>query len=283
MSTVGVVGAGVMGAGVSQALAQAGHRVVLVDIVEAALDRARADVRNGVRMSALLDRSGPRHDPDDVLGLIDTATDYGALSTADFVIENTTEKLDVKAEVYPQLDAVCRPDVVFAANTSAVLIAKLAAMTGRPDRVLGMHLMNPVPLKRSVEVIRGASTSDETVERALDLLATMGKEGIVVRDAPGFVTNRILMLTVNEAARVLGEGTAPAADIDLIFRSCFEHKMGPLETADLIGLDTIVNTLEVLHEELGDPKYLPCPALAERVAAGDLGRKTGRGFHDYGR
>jgi 3-hydroxybutyryl-CoA dehydrogenase len=279
MTVVGVVGAGVMGAGAAQALSQAGHEVVLVDVAEDALERALAEVRKGVRMSALL--GGGRYDADEVLGRIRATTDYEALGAAGFVIENTTERLDVKREVYPRLDAVCGDEVVFAANTSAVLVAEIASWTQRPDRVLGMHLMNPVPLKKAVEVIRGPQTSEATLATALALLETMGKEGIVVNDAPGFVTNRVLMLEINEAAQVLSEGTASAADIDRIFRSCFEHRMGPLETGDLIGLDTIVDTLRVLEEQLGDPKYQPCDLLAGLVRDGHLGRKTGRGFHDY--
>lgn len=281
MSVVGVVGAGVMGAGAAQALSQAGHEVVLVDVAGAALERALADVRSGVRMSALL--GGGRHDAGEVIGRIDATTDYGRLARARFVIENTTERLDVKREVYPRLDEVCDDDVVFAANTSAVRVEEIAGWTSRPDRVVGMHLMNPVPLKRAVEVIRGPRTSEQTLATALALLESMGKEGIVVNDAPGFVTNRVLMLEINEAARVLAEGTASAADIDRIFRSCFEHKMGPLETGDLIGLDTIVDTLHVLEEQLGDDKYRPCELLAGLVRDGHLGRKTGRGFHDYAR
>ena len=279
MTVVGVVGAGVMGAGAAQALSQAGHEVVLVDVAEDALERALAEVRKGVRMSALL--GGGRYDADEVVGRIRATTDYDDLGNAGFVIENTTERLDVKREVYPRLDAVCPPEVVFAANTSAVRVAEIAGWTQRPDRVVGMHLMNPVPLKKAVEVIRGPQTSEATLATALALLETMGKEGIVVNDAPGFVTNRVLMLEINEAAQVLSEGTASAADIDRIFRACFEHKMGPLETGDLIGLDTIVDTLHVLHEQLGDPKYQPCELLAGLVRDGHHGRKTGRGFHEY--
>jgi 3-hydroxybutyryl-CoA dehydrogenase len=277
--TIGVVGAGVIGTGVAQSLAQAGHEVVLVDTSQDALDRVAEGVKKGVAMAALMSRE--RVSSDEVLQRIQGTTDYAALSAASFVVENATEDEGVKAGIYPLLDETCRPDVAFAANTSAVPIAKLAALTSRPDRVLGMHFMNPVPLMQTVEVIRGRATSDATIDAALDLLATMGKEGIVVRDSPGFVSNRVLMLTVNEAIAVLQDEIAPAEDIDRIFKKCFGHKMGPLETADLIGLDTILNTLEVLVTETGDGKFTPTRLLVEKVAAGDIGRKSGRGFYEY--
>lgn len=278
---VGVVGAGVMGTGVAQSLAEAGHRVVVVDVSDDALERVVPEVRKGLSMSALLGKK-PARPVDEIVASIETTTDYEALGDAGYVIENTTERVEVKAEVYPRLDSICPPGAVFAVNTSAIQIARLAALTGRADRVVGMHLMNPVPLKPVVEVIRSPLTSDETIGTTLDLLRTMGKEGIVVNDSPGFVSNRVLMLTVNEAIAVLGDGVAPAEDIDRIFKTCFGHKMGPLETADLIGLDTILNSLVVLRDSFGDAKYEPHPLLVEKVEAGDHGRKTGRGFFDYG-
>jgi 3-hydroxybutyryl-CoA dehydrogenase len=277
---VGVVGAGVIGTGVAQSLSQAGHRVVLVDVSESALAHAAEEIRKGVAMAALLTRE--RYDAAEVLARIERTTDYAALSSVSFVIENTTESEEVKAAVYGRLEAACRADAIFAANTSAVPIARLASYTSRPERVLGMHFMNPVPLKSTVEVIRGPATAVETIDTALSLLASMKKEGIVVNDGPGFVSNRVLMLTVNEAAAVVQDGVAPAADVDRIFKTCFGHKMGPLETADLIGLDTIANTLVVLRDELDDAKFEPTALLKEKVAAGELGRKSGRGFYDYG-
>jgi 3-hydroxybutyryl-CoA dehydrogenase len=279
---IGVVGAGVMGTGIAQSLAEAGHRVVVVDVSDEALGRLPDEVRKGVSMTALLRGRAGARPAEDVLALIETTTDYGRLSDAEFVIENATEKVEVKAEIYPRLDATCGPEAVFAVNTSAIPIARLAALTNRPDRVVGMHLMNPVPLKPVVEVIRSTETSDATIQRTLDLLASMGKEGIVVNDSPGFVSNRVLMLTVNEAIAVVADGVAPAADVDRIFKTCFGHKMGPLETADLIGLDTILNSLVVLRDSFGDVKYEPHPLLVKKVADGDHGRKSGRGFHDYG-
>lgn len=279
-SVVGVVGAGVIGTGVAQSLAQAGHSVVLVDNSPDALDGAVDAITRGVAMAALL--TGRKSNTDDVLASITRTTDYEALASATFVVENATEDEAIKFEIYPRLDAVCAPETVLAANTSAVPIAKLAALTSRPDRVLGLHFMNPVPLKATVEVIRAPATSDATLKTALELLGSMGKEGIVVGDSPGFVSNRVLMLMVNEAIEVLQDGVASAEEIDAIFKSCLGHKMGPLETADLIGLDTILNTLEVLVDELASAKFTPARLLVEKVAAGELGRKTGRGFHVYG-
>ncbi len=280
-TTVGVVGAGVMGTGIAQSLAEAGHHVVVVDVSEEPLARVATEVRKGLSMSALLGKR-PSRPADEIVASIETTTDYGRLSDAGYVIENTTEKVEVKEEVYPRLETVCAPETIFAVNTSAIQIARLAELTRRPDRVVGMHLMNPVPLKPTVEVIRSVHTSEETIESTLALLRTMGKEGIVVNDSPGFVSNRVLMLTVNEAIAVLADGVAPAEDIDRIFKTCFGHKMGPLETADLIGLDTILNSLVVLRDSFGDAKYEPHPLLVKKVDAGDLGRKTGRGFHEYG-
>lgn len=278
---VGVVGAGVMGTGIAQSLAEAGRRVVLVDVSDDALEKVAPEIRKGLTMAAML-RGKPSRSAEEVLALVETTTDYERLGGAGFVIENTTEDVGVKSAVYPRLDEVCPPDAVFAVNTSAILISRMAALTKRPDKVIGMHLMNPVPLKPTVEVIRSAQTSDETIATTLELLRSIGKEGIVVNDSPGFVSNRVLMLTVNEAIAVLADGVAPAADIDRIFKTCFGHKMGPLETADLIGLDTILNSLVVLRDSFGDAKYEPHPLLAEKVEAGDHGRKSGRGFYDYG-
>lgn len=276
---VGVVGAGVIGTGVAQSLAQAGHSVVLVDSSQEALDQVEDGIDRGVAMAALL--TGTRVDADELLTRVTSSTDLGALKDVAFVIENATEDRSVKAGIYPVLDEVCLDDAVFAANTSAVPIDKLASLTRRPDRVLGMHFMNPVPVKPTVEVVRGPRTSDATLATVIELLATMDKEAIVVNDSPGFVSNRILMLMVNEAIAVLEGGVAPAPDIDRIFKTCFGHKMGPLETADLIGLDTILNTLRVLVEETGDTKFTPAPLLVKMVSGGDLGRKSGRGFHRY--
>jgi 3-hydroxybutyryl-CoA dehydrogenase len=279
IETVGVVGAGVMGTGVAQNLAQTGHAVILVDVGEAVLSRARTDIQNGLRLRSMFSK-GPRP-PAETIDRIVFTLDYQRLQAADFLVENVVEKWDVKAEIYPRLDAICPPHCVFAANTSAIPITRIGARTQRPDRVLGMHFMNPVPMKNTVEVIRGFHTSEDTLAVAKQFLTQMGKEGVVVNDAPGFVSNRVLMLTINEAAFLLQDQVASAADVDQIFKKCFGHPMGPLETADLIGVDTILFSIEVLHESFGDSKYRPCPLLKKMVDAGLHGRKSGRGFYTY--
>ncbi|HEX8500625.1 MAG TPA: 3-hydroxyacyl-CoA dehydrogenase family protein [Pyrinomonadaceae bacterium] len=278
---VGVIGAGVMGTGVAQNLALTGHLVALLDVSEEALARARREVAQGLRFQGLFNKGQKRADAAEVLGRIEFTTELGSLAGADFVVENVTEKWEVKREVYERIDPVCPDHCVFAANTSAIPITRIASVTRRPRRVLGIHFMNPVPLKPTAEVIRGHHTSDETVETALALLKRMGKTGIVVNDSPGFVTNRVLMPTINEAVFLLQEGVASAEQVDAIFKSCFGHKMGPLETADLIGLDTILLSIEVLYESFNDSKYRPCPLLRKMVDAGLLGRKSGEGFYKY--
>jgi 3-hydroxybutyryl-CoA dehydrogenase len=278
--TIGVVGAGVMGVGVAQNLAQTGHRVVLVDVAGDILDRARAEIVKSLRLAAMFDRALREANHTAILEHIELTTDYERLGNVDLVVENSTESWAVKQAIYPQLDRICREDCIFAANTSAISIARLAGTTRRPDRVIGMHFMNPVPLKTVVEVIRSAQTSDATVQVAKDFLQQMGKRAIIVKDMPGFVSNRVLMLAINEAISIVKDDVASAADVDEIFVKCFAHKMGPLATADLIGLDTILRSLEVLHESYGD-KYQACPLLVQMVEAGLLGRKSGRGFYDY--
>jgi len=277
---VGVVGAGVMGVGVAQSLAQTGHTVVLVDVSDAILDRARREIRNGVRALALFDKKSAV-DPGKVLERIRFTTDLSQLAEVSFVVENVTEKWAIKQGVYERMDAVCAPSVVFAANTSAIPITRIGSATKRPQQVVGMHFMNPVPMKALVEVIRGFHTSEETIEAAKAFLAEMNKECVVVEDSPGFVSNRVLMLTINEAIFLVQDRVASAPDVDRIFKGCFGHKMGPLETADLIGLDTILYSIEVLYESYNDDKYRPCPLLKKMVDAGLHGRKSGRGFYTY--
>ncbi|HEU5474647.1 MAG TPA: 3-hydroxyacyl-CoA dehydrogenase family protein [Actinophytocola sp.] len=279
-TTVGVIGAGVMGVGVAQNLAQTGHRVVLLDISDEVLDNARRELRDGLRAYTLFNRDAAV-DPAAVFDRIDFSTDYELLAKADFVVENVTEDWDIKEAVYRRIDRIVRPEVVFAVNTSAISITRVGAVTDRPDRVVGMHFMNPVPMKPMVEVIQGYHTSAETIDTARRFLAGMGKDCIVVEDMPGFVSNRVLMLTINEAVFLVQDGVAAPADVDRIFKTCFGHKMGPLETADLIGLDTILKSVEVLYDSYNDDKYRPAPLLKKMVAAGVLGRKSGAGFHRY--
>lgn len=281
INVVGVVGAGVMGVGVAQALAQTKHEVVLLDVSDQILDRARSEIKNNLRMQGLLNKKEGSESTRDILDRITLGTSYELLGVADFIVENVTEKWEIKSGVYPQLDTICADTCIFAANTSAIPITRIASQTRRPERVLGMHFMNPVPLKPVVEVIRGHHTSTETITKAQELLSQMGKEGIVVNDSPGFVSNRVLMLTINEAIFLVQDHVAPAEDVDRIFKSCFGHKMGPLETADLIGLDTILYSIEVLYEAYNDSKYRPCPLLKKMVDAGLYGRKSGQGFYNY--
>jgi 3-hydroxybutyryl-CoA dehydrogenase len=277
----GVVGAGVMGVGVTQCLAQAGYAVLVVDPDPAALSTAPRRLRDGLRLIQLLGRGHGNTSVEELLSQVRWTDRLSDLSGAVFIIECVRERVPDKERVFRELDAVCPPRAVFASCTSAIPIARLAGVTGRPDRVLGMHFMNPAPLKDTVEVIRASTTSEETLHRAVELLGTLEKKAIVVSDAPGFVSNRVLMLTINEAATVVQQGTADAEQVDEIFQSCFGHPMGPLRTADLIGLDTVLDSLDVLREHTEDPRFEPCPLLANLVCAGRIGRKSGSGFYDY--
>jgi 3-hydroxybutyryl-CoA dehydrogenase len=280
MMQIGVIGAGVMGTGLTQDLVAHGFGVVLIDRSQDALDAARHDIEGYGRFSRMLG-GGHDGDYDANLSRVVYSTDLNKVAAAEFVVENITEDWALKKEIYPVIDQACDAETVFAANTSAIPITKLAALTGRADKIVGMHFMNPVPMKKAVEVIRGWHTSDETLKRADELLAGLGKKSITVADSPGFVSNRVLMLTVNEAVYLVHENVASAGDVDELFRSCFGHKMGPLETADLIGLDTILRSIEVLHESFADSKYRPCPLLKKMVDAGLHGRKSGQGFYSY--
>lgn len=282
LDTIGVVGAGTMGVGAAQLFAAAGHPVVLVDVAPEILDRARERIVRNVRFYPLVQKGFPRHDPDEILGHITFSVDIGDLDTAAFVVENATERWEVKAEIYPRMDRVCPPECVFAVNTSAISITRIAATTQRPDRVIGTHFMNPLPLKPMVEVIRGFHTSTETVDHTRDRLGALGKESIVVKDEPGFATNRVMMLTINEAVFLLQDGVVDSPeDVDTLFQKCFGHSMGPLRTADLIGLDTVLLSLHVIQDSFRDDKYRPAPMLTRMVDAGLHGQKTGRGFYTY--
>jgi 3-hydroxybutyryl-CoA dehydrogenase len=285
---VGIIGAGVMGVGVGQSVAQSGMEAVLVDISDEVLARARAEIQKNLRFSGMFQKGGAaskgtaKEDSATVLGRIRFTTSLDDLGDVDFVVENVPEKWELKSPIYPRIDVICPQHAVFAVNTSCYSITRVGALTKRPDRVIGMHFMNPVPLKPMVEAIRGHHTSESTIAIARHFLGQMGKDCILVNDMPGFVTNRVLMLTINEAVYVVQDGVATAEQVDQIFKTCFGHKMGPLETADLIGLDTILYSVEALYESYSDSKYRPCPLLKKMVDAGLHGRKNGKGFYDYG-
>lgn len=283
MNTIGVIGSGVMGRGVAHALAGSGHRVVLIDHNPDQITATLRQIRRDVRMVALMRAASDRPAPpvDELLERIAGTTDLAALRSADFLIENVTEKWEIKQDVHRTLDRLDMPAVPVAINTSAIPMSRFAALYREPGRVVGMHFMNPVPLMPVIEVIRGQATGGPALDAARRLAEQMGKQAIVVNDSPGFVTNRVMMLTVNEAISLLHEQVSTAHDIDRLFQTCFHHRMGPLATADLIGLDTVLYSLEVLHREIGADKFRPSPLLAQLVAEGKLGRKTGAGFFSY--
>ena len=269
-----VVGAGQMGGGIAQVVAASGRRVSLYDAAPGAVERGLAAIAKS--LAKLAEKGGA--DPDEVLARIETVDD---VVPADLMIEAVVEDLKVKTEIFRLADAVLPPEALLASNTSSIPITSLAAATSRPDRVIGMHFFNPVPVLQLVEIIRARDTSDETAEAITALARDLGKTPAVANDVPGFVSNRILMPFINEAVYALLEGVAEPEAIDTIARLGFAHPMGPLALADLIGLDTCVAIMEVLHQGLGDPKYAPCPLLRQYVQAGRLGRKSGRGFYSY--
>ncbi len=279
--TIGVIGAGVMGSGVAQNLAQRGMNVVLVDHSPGALTKAENTIRNNVRFAGMMKQETRSEDLDTVLGRIRFTENIEVLAECEYVIENVVEKWDIKAPIYRQIDKICGPECIFAANTSAISITRIASATTRPDKVVGIHFMNPVPMKPTVELIRGFHTSEASLEATRVLLGQMGKKSVLVNDMPGFVSNRVLMLTINEAVFLIQDQVAAPADVDKVFVECFGHKMGPLATGDLIGLDTILYSLDVLYESYNDPKFRPAPLLKKMVDAGLHGRKSGQGFFKY--
>lgn len=272
-----------MGTGVAQSVAAAGLDAIVVDVSREALARCEAQLGRNARLFGMFASKGKGREPFDAAALarIRFTDQIDEVAGADLVVENVVEKWPVKEVVFKDLDRVCRPSCVLASNTSAISVTRSASVVRHPERVLGMHFMNPVPLITTVEVIRGVHTSGETIQIALGLLARMGKAGVVVADAPGFVSNRVLMLTVNEAIWLVQDGVSTPEDIDRIFRECMGHRMGPLATADLIGLDTILYSLEALQDQFGDPKFRPCPLLRRMVDAGQLGAKSGEGFYNH--
>jgi 3-hydroxybutyryl-CoA dehydrogenase len=273
-----VVGAGQMGGGIAQVAAQAGLAVHLADVDEAALDGGLETIKKNLSRSVEKERIS-QGEMDEALDRIESGTEYAA--DTDLAIEAVVEVAEVKREVFQALDEMLGEDAILASNTSSISITELAATTGRPERFIGMHFFNPVPLMKLVEIVRGLQTSDETHRAVQELAERLGKEPVQVNDSPGFVSNRILMPMINEAVYCVMEGAAGPDEVDAVMKLGMNHPMGPLELADLIGLDTCLHIMEVLHEGFGDTKYRPCPLLKRYVAAGWLGRKSGKGFYEY--
>jgi 3-hydroxybutyryl-CoA dehydrogenase len=280
IQTVGIIGAGTMGNGIAQACAVAGVNVVMVDIAQAAVDKGLATVAGSLDRLIKKDKLTTEQ-KDAALALIKGSTNYEELKAAQLVIEAATENHELKLKILKQIDAMLAPEAIIASNTSSISITQLAAATSRPDRFIGMHFFNPVPMMALVEIIRGYLTSDETHDAVKALAVALGKSPITVKNAPGFVVNRILVPMINEAFFVLAEGLATAEDIDAGMKLGCNQPIGPLALADMIGLDVCLAVMEVYLEQFGDSKYRPCPLLKEMVAAGQLGRKTGRGVYTY--
>ncbi|MGH9579640.1 MAG: 3-hydroxybutyryl-CoA dehydrogenase [Terriglobales bacterium] len=280
IQTVGVVGAGAMGNGIAHVFARSGYQVVLCDVEQTFLDRALESIAKNLEREAAKGKITAA-ERQAALQRIAPTVERAELASADFLVEAATEKLEIKAALFRQIDALCRPDVILASNTSSISITKLAALTGRPARVIGMHFFNPVPVMKLVEVIRGLATSQETFQVVKDLAEKLGKTPVEVHDSPGFVSNRVLMPLLNEAMFAVMEGVATPEAVDEIFKLGMAHPMGPLRLADFIGLDVCVDILRVLEDGLGDPKYRPCPLLLRMVDAGWHGKKSGRGFYAY--
>jgi 3-hydroxybutyryl-CoA dehydrogenase len=280
IKTVGVIGAGTMGNGIAQVFAQSGFSVLLVDIAKPMLERARASIEKSLARFVEKGKVSAA-DRDAALARLIITTAIDRLTDADFIVEAIVEQVEAKGTLFTSLDAIVRPEVIFASNTSSISITVIGAATKRPDKVLGMHFMNPVPLMPLVELIRGQRTSVESMRTASELSVALGKTPIEAADYPGFIANRILMPMINEAIYALMEGVGTAEAIDGVMKLGMNHPMGPLTLADFIGLDVCLAILNVLHDGFGDPKYRPCPLLRRMVAAGLLGRKSGQGFYTY--
>ncbi|NBI30600.1 3-hydroxyacyl-CoA dehydrogenase family protein [Chengkuizengella marina] len=277
---IGIIGAGVMGIGVAQSAAEANYNVTVIDLTEQILQHAESLLYKNIKFNSLFQKQ-KTIEVQDIKDKITFSTDYDLLQDVDLIVENTTESWEIKKEVYKKLNLICKKDCIYLVNTSCISITKIASIMHTPSNVIGVHFMNPVHLKPTVEGIRGYHTTEDTIHRTKEFLSSMGKEMVLVNDYPGFVSNRISHLFMNEAAFVVQDGVADPKEVDEIFKKCYGHKMGPLETADLIGIDTVVNSLEILYESYQDPKFRCCPLLKKMVDAGLHGKKTGEGFYKY--
>ena len=277
---IAVIGAGTMGNGITQVCAASGYTVIMIDVVPAALEKGRAIIDKS--LSKFVEKG--RLSADDkaaTLGRISTQTELAAARESDLVVEAATETLDLKLKIFRELDSIARPEIILASNTSSISLTKIGGATKRPDKVIGMHFMNPVPMMTLVEIIRGLGTSDETTATVMELSRKLGKTPVEANDSPGFISNRILCPMINEAIYALMEGVGTKEAIDTVMKLGMNHPMGPLTLADLVGLDVLLYVMQVLHRDLGDDKYRPCPLLVRMVDAGYLGRKAGRGFYEY--
>ncbi len=281
MKKIGVVGAGTMGNGIAHVFARSGYDVILHDVQQAFLDRGVQNVRKNLEREVTAGKLTADASAE-ALARIMPSLELQALAACDFVVEAASEKLEIKTALFANLDSLCRPDVILATNTSSISITKIAAVTKRPGQVVGMHFFNPVPMMKLVEVVRGLATRDETAQQVTALAQKLDKVPIEIQDAPGFVSNRVLMPLLNEAIYAVMEGVATPEAVDEIFKLGMAHKMGPLALADFIGLDVCLDIMRVLQSGFGDPKYRPCPLLIKMVDAGWLGKKSGRGFYQYG-
>ena len=277
---VSVIGAGTMGNGIAQTFAASGYRVNLIDVNADALERGLSTIAKSLGRFVKKEKM-TQEQVDEILSRISGSTEIAAAKDSKLVVEAVVERLDVKSSIFAELDALCAPDAILATNTSSISITAIAAATKRPDKVIGMHFMNPVPLMKLVEIINAHETSKETLDTILRCSESLGKTPVDAADYPGFVSNRVLMPMINEAVYCLMEGVATAEGIDTVMKLGMAHPMGPLQLADLIGLDVCLDIMTVLHEGFGDSKYRPCPLLRRMVFAGNLGRKSGKGFYDY--